>query len=373
MAAPPPAPPCSLRPLGRRVHLFSLVSVFEHELLHHFLSYYALQGVRLRSNAHIVLHHGVEDVASEQQRAAAVLDSFGVADVVVVAFHNLSALEEHKLGRLNRLTRSLPSDAWIIFANVDELFEYPCDITHRLPRTFAVCAHMLDRYNLDASGHVAPVRSSRHGTLSEQFPFCGKVRGQFLHLTTLKLTLARAHVPARDAHPGSNESLKAGTATWWQTEHHAFINGRSTGGYSGLRCHYTGRFSHYSMSREGFMSAARKVASYPRDGKAYRSFLLMAKRCPKGNHTSTPTARMSHEIDGEPDSIVAKGVSNVSGTSQSWSQSGAPGAGAEGHGEDRDRSCLAYSQPAQTLLKRMKTECVTPCSCVSPVDLSLAT
>ena len=64
-------------------------------------------------------------------------------------------------------------------------------------RHFAVCAHMLDRYHLRTDRVVRPVRSAAAqatGTLAEQFPHCGKVRGALLGLTTLKITLVRAHV-----------------------------------------------------------------------------------------------------------------------------------------------------------------------------------
>ena len=237
----PPAPNCSLWPLRTRVHLYTFASLDEHALLDYFLAHYASQGVLLESHAHVVLHTPTHD-SSEEQLARRVLESHGVLDVSAASFRNLTKLEEHKLGNLNRLINGLARDAYVIFANVDELFEYPCDIVTRLESIrrhyrevkglvdapvdskgysmqFAVCAHMLDRYNtLDntpglplSSREVQPVRSSSSTslTLEEQFPVCGRVRGLVLGMTALKLTLVRAHVGNR--------------TTRYITEHHAAV------------------------------------------------------------------------------------------------------------------------------------------------------
>ena len=103
---------------------------------------------------------------------------------------------------VDHLLSSLPLDAWLIFANVDELFDYPCDVVQKLDKIrrgyaaklrsdreiqveskqygmqFAVCAHMTDRFSLESSREVKAVRMAGGVPIEEQFPHCGRVRGQ---------------------------------------------------------------------------------------------------------------------------------------------------------------------------------------------------
>ena len=104
---------CSLWTLSSRVHLYTFASIEEYVLLHHFLAHYRSQGVRLQTNAHIILHAmDAESSNSFMAVARQVASSHGVLDVSEVHFNNLSRLEEHKIGRLNRLLGGVPSDAW---------------------------------------------------------------------------------------------------------------------------------------------------------------------------------------------------------------------------------------------------------------------
>lgn len=73
---------CSLWTLSSRVHLYTFASIEEYVLLHHFLAHYRSQGVRLQTNAHIILHAmDAESSNSFMAVARQVASSHGVLDV----------------------------------------------------------------------------------------------------------------------------------------------------------------------------------------------------------------------------------------------------------------------------------------------------
>lgn len=119
-------------------------------------------------------------------------------------------------------------------------------------------------------------------------------------------------------------------------------NGFHAGTYSGIRCTYTGRFSHYSMTREGFVSAAKKFDSYPRDQLPYSRLLAMV----------TPCAGAAR----------AKFISASEWYNASSGGNPTDGAIARGRrlGEDE---CLAYTPYAITTLRRQNTTCAQKCLC----------
>ena len=185
--------------LAPHLYLWTLVSSDHHVLLHHFLRHYSSLGVLLATHAHIVIHRRDNGTESDHgvRRVHAVLADFGgVGNVSEYVEPSVKALEGGKLARVNAVLRSLPPQAWLIYADTDELFSYPCDILSRLGRTGAACAHMSDRVDEDVVG-MRPIR--RTPSIEEQFPTCTKTRGLVLKATTLKLTLLRArihgHVP----------------------------------------------------------------------------------------------------------------------------------------------------------------------------------
>ena len=246
---------CALRPISARLHLFSLATVRAATMLGHFLRHYAFQGVVLSTNAHLVLH---EDFAPPRvvARAISVCADHGVADVSIQPSTNSTELEFFKLSRLNHLLAALPSDAWLIFSDVDELMSYPCDALAQLAASAkrhshdAMCGFMHDR--LAASFTIPPVVA---GTpIQQQFPLCPKdaLRGYKpkapIHANPLKITLIKAringHAPAYlNAHKACAGAFLIGGTP--QTNNH---------------CLFNGRFSHYTWTSEAHDLGTRRIA-----------------------------------------------------------------------------------------------------------------
>ena len=166
----------SLWAVSDRLHPWTLMTARSHAMLAHFLQHYASLGVRLASNAHVVVH---EDFASAATLHAVrrELSAAGVQDVSWKPSVNTSVLEGVKLEQLNAFVRnSLTNASLLIFADVDEFFNFPCDVLARLAasRRQAACSFMQDRLHADRRSlpRVRPGVS-----LAMQFPLCVKLRG----------------------------------------------------------------------------------------------------------------------------------------------------------------------------------------------------
>ena len=240
----------SLWAVSDRLHLWTLTTARSHAMLAHFLQHYASLGVRLASNAHVVVH---EDFASAATLHAArrELSAAGVQDVSWQPSVNSSALEGLKLERLNDFVRtSLTSASLLIFADVDEFFNFPCDVLARLAtsRRQAACSFMQDR--LHADRRSLP-RVQPGVPMARQFPLCARLRGMMrspIPGNPMKISLLRGrpfgHVPRYY----SAHSVVAGTRR---------MGGYPTGG--GNNCVMMPRFAHYSMTHEAVELSQRKV------------------------------------------------------------------------------------------------------------------
>jgi len=253
---------CGLWPISDRLHLWTTATVRSHAMLSHWLAHYASIGVQVATHAHVHLHQDFATAATVG-KARAVLQEHGVRDMVMVSSMNASTLEGNKLDRLNLFIRSLKADDWLIFADVDEFFAYPCDLLaqmrassdrHGRPKR-AACAFMQDRVAADGS---LP-RVKRRPFVAEQFPVCAKVRGlgksALVVGNILKISLLGARI--RDGVPVYETAHRVEVKT--SDRLHPY---RSIGGLpqTDNGCVFTGRFSHYSMTLETQLLARRKAA-----------------------------------------------------------------------------------------------------------------
>ena len=252
-------------------------------MMAHWLVHYANAGVRLATHAHVTIH---EDFSSSSVIHAArrVLEMHGVRDVQLLSSMDSKKLEGIKLERINAFVRGLPTDAWLIFADIDEFFSYPCDILARLPydklgrRHRAVCTMMQDRLAIDGSlPRVKPQPS-----IFEQYSMCAKMRGLGATLITanpLKISLLGARifggVPAyQTAHrvkipmerPRRNNTVHIDTKQIGGTP--LAQNG----------CLYTGRYAHFSMTYEAFQLARRKLSDNE-ERSVYESTVGLSESC----------------------------------------------------------------------------------------------
>lgn len=119
-----PAPVLSF--MAQRLFLFSFILSDDAMMLAHFLRHYIGLGV---SPMHVGLAVRVRE-GSDPASLQATLSTLRAAAVprkhVRVIRHPPS--DTLKLQLVNEHLLSLPSDAWAIYADVDELFDYPCDL-----------------------------------------------------------------------------------------------------------------------------------------------------------------------------------------------------------------------------------------------------
>lgn len=117
---------CSLHWLRESLYLFSFLSSSGSALmLRHFTShYFGALGVKPLHARFVVLEQhgggGLADVLS------LLLDEAHVPAANVRALRNVSYSDALKIDQVNEYILGLPMDAWLIFADSDEFFTYPC-------------------------------------------------------------------------------------------------------------------------------------------------------------------------------------------------------------------------------------------------------
>jgi len=258
-------------------------------MMAHWLVHYANAGVRLATHAHVTIH---EDFSSSSVIHAArrVLEMHDVRDMQLLSSMNANKLEGIKLERLNAFIRGLPTDAWLIFADIDEFFSYPCDILARLHRTYdrfgrrrrAVCTLMQDRLAIDGSlPRVKPQPS-----IFEQYSMCAKMRGLgagLIAANTLKISLLGARIFGGVPAYQSAHRVKIlfadenGAHSPNNTVHNNTMQiGGTPQGQNG--CLYTGRYAHFSMTYEAFQLAWRKMSD-KFDPNVYASTVGLSESC----------------------------------------------------------------------------------------------
>ena len=151
-------------------------------MLSHFLDHYERAGVILRTHAAFLVHVP-NNTSAGSSGALRLLTSRGVRLLELTRTYHSNL----KRDRINAHIRSLPTDAWLIYADVDELFHFPCRLT-----SDCISAQLVDRLAL---GRRIPTMGAHP---HDQFPVCAKVREQLTGLTT-KFVLFR--VRSRGATP----------------------------------------------------------------------------------------------------------------------------------------------------------------------------
>jgi len=228
-------------------------------MLAHWLDYYFdVIGV-WPNHTSVILHEDFAPSASVVA-AVAVLSAVGVTGTLVPGAP-ANVLEGIKLKRLNVHLSMLPENAWLIFADVDEFFVYPCDVLARIGKRDAACGFMTDRIAVDARS-LPPVRAAP--ALAEQYPRCVKIRGYGrapIAGNPLKLVLLRARTGKLAQIPVFITAHRARISN--RTGANNFVGGYPAGGTQN-QCVFLGRFSHYSMTEEAMSLAARK-----RDDREY--------------------------------------------------------------------------------------------------------
>ena len=240
---------------GLDPRLFSVFSTGSHALLPHWFAHYASLGVDVAKARLILDNHS----APSAHAAATIVQAHGAR----VSWLNAAAprrgtraakmpFREVRLQLLNDFIRSLPPSAWILPADVDEHYAYPCTAVAQLTRRAvgggvqALCGKMLDRVAPDLQLRAV----TRAPALPRQFPVCVPYRAERFARTvgsakrakTNKVTLLRARllggVPQFvDAHAARVPQAGGGKPA-------------KLGGPTQSNCLSSGYFSHYSFTDE---------------------------------------------------------------------------------------------------------------------------
>ena len=184
-------PSCSLSLLNVSLHLISFFASSETLLARHFVRHYRGVGVPLR-NMLLLIHRRANDSLAYHSTLEALreegLDEGSVSHPLVDAARDF---EKVKVRNINARIMRLPEDAYVIYADVDEFFSFPCDMVRRLAKHDIFCATMSDR--MAANGKVMPLR--RHPDIAAQFPHrCyvrQHVRRKGTPMNTVKVALMR--------------------------------------------------------------------------------------------------------------------------------------------------------------------------------------
>ena len=262
---PCPGAHCSLHNMSSSVHLLSMLAANGSAMLHHFVQHYVGIGIRPSNMAFVLdvdLWGGsagdgpvpAAERALQARASLAVLAAAGVLNVTLSAGAYARHGDDYKRDLVNRHLASLPDDAWLVYADGDEHFHFPCFPSGRARPT---CGEWVDRLPsswgagsefppVDA-GEVAGAGAGRASVpLRAQFPRCGAIRSQLQGGYARKWIL----LPARWA----GEPVRF-------RDSHNLVGSRGRGG---LRCEARGAIDHYSMSREQMAAAQHKWAALER-------------------------------------------------------------------------------------------------------------
>lgn len=257
-----------LWPISRKLHLWSLTSASRGAaFLSQWLDHYARLGVQHANNTHINVQ---EDFANDDvlHDLRAVVAAHGVRDVTFRQRMDASSLEGVKLKLLNACIRALPRGAYLIAADGDEFFSYPCDILQHFSRlkdrfgrpSYAACAFMQDRISHD----LRLRRVQMQPPIDEQFGRCAKIRalrGGLVNGNLLKISLIAAR--PYGALPTFTSAHRADVTVrdpmFNDGRNHTVSMGGVPQGPGGNFCVFTGRFPHYSMTFETQILARQKI------------------------------------------------------------------------------------------------------------------
>ena len=247
--------PCSFRSpkvlpasLKERLAFFAFISMDEHPILEHWLTWYKLLGVPFGDAARtkITVHAPPGELGSENFGATLrVLKRFEVAGVNTTSTYS----SKIKQSFVNEFMRSLPVDALLMYPDSDEFFAFPCDVAAVVARDGAVHGHMVERMAstwefLD----VAPVAEAR---VWDQFPLQCGVTGKHLGANHFKQMLT----PMVDGD---------GLRVFYRSSHNVYCVNEKSKDRRAKHCGFMGDVS-YPFSHYRFTKRAHALVEHKRD------------------------------------------------------------------------------------------------------------
>ena len=232
--------------LAPRLYLFSFILADDSAMLLHFLRHYHRLGV-WPSHTSVAIRARRSASQAATNATLQVLRQAGVPDsnVRMVLAPPSDAV---KIQLTNEHLARLGSADWSIYADVDELFDYPCELQGAVRRNkYCFAGAMWDQ--LAADGNITEMAASPD--LAEQYPLQCRIRATMVpRLQISKVILHRVYGNAHADAPPSMEALVRFRTT------HSIIGNNS----ASTRCAVRGLVRHYTMTARQRVSNAQKAA-----------------------------------------------------------------------------------------------------------------
>ena len=180
--------------LSHRLFLYTFILSDDTIMLHHFLQHYSRLGV-LPEHTAVAIRMREGGTAAQLQETQAVLKRAQVPDENIQILRRPPS-DALKLSLVNAYVTSLPFNAWAIYADVDELFVYPCSLSSLVNQKKIKCmtGHMCDQ--MAANGNISELQYEPE--VAVQFPLACRVRQRFFQASMVysKTILWRARTAA---------------------------------------------------------------------------------------------------------------------------------------------------------------------------------
>ena len=242
-----PSTACDLRPISSTLYLTTFLYAPSSVINAHFLTHYLRIGV-LPAHMRIFLEAGQPSSAADMagmRGTQAALKEAGVPDDAISFVPHGNYTDKLMLRLANEHIATLPSTAYMIRADADEHFTYPCDMVARLATHDLWCADMVDRFAADGKVRAVLPRVE----IAQQFPAVCWVRQHLrgdtaiggADMQTAKIALMRVAPQGK----GKKRSFKSSHRLFDQYGKHG-------------RCRGLGFFAHYSMTQDALNFTERK-------------------------------------------------------------------------------------------------------------------
>ena len=240
---------CSLRYLRESVYAYSFLSSGDPTLLSHWLRHY-IGGLAIRpQHMAFAVHVSVSAAATALEETLALLERADISVGRQVQLLHGAYADSTRLALVNSFVSGLSGNAWVIFADSDEFFSFPCSMPQLTSKYDSFSAKMMDR--LSGDGSIAPLLASPD--ISVQFPIeCAvrqqlssdPIKGQFF---TSKIALFRAE---RRRHGGARHTFR--------TPH--LLNNSGV-----LDSMPLGSFAHYTLTATAMDYTRSKMLAHQRE------------------------------------------------------------------------------------------------------------
>ena len=257
----------ALRFLAPQLWLYSFILSDDSLMLRHFLSHY--QGLGVWANqSRFGIRVRRRGRAEELQATLAVLREYRIPDSNYRLLHTAPS-DEVKLAMVNQHLERLPKGAYSVYADVDELFDYPCELEGAVRRgKDCISGAMVDQ--LSAGGNITEMTAEPD--LAIQYPLQCRIREAVVpHLQSSKIILHR--VDGRACKPG--DTCGRMTFQGFRTTHavaempredHLMlpemrVRPMATNG-SWTRCAVRGIVRHYTMTTKQLLGNAEKATQH---------------------------------------------------------------------------------------------------------------